>query len=742
MLQSDSFKNGDKNSSLTFPNYNIPESEKKEDYHKQFVEAITNYAINGSYDLGYSMMDESYNFYNGTQGGDEFNFLQEAEDGEVLPAIWINYNRIKPKIDLLIGEMDKKGYDIKVKAINKEAIIRKYDAKENMRIDIRMNPVARVIEENYNVPMGYNPNIPEDEAELDMFFDSWQSKAEVVVEYALKFLDKKYRWRYLRIALARDIYIAGRAFVKCEIINGIPTVRRVDPRNMIFDYNSTDDFLSDSTFFGEVRYMSIADAAQVYGLDQKEIKEVYNGYTKGAANPKSALLVNAANNSGLSYFKDEAGDLRVLVLEAVWQDYKKIKKKYSEDKYGYTHVKEVSDKTKDKENIKSKNVKTWRKGTLIGGKILKEWGEVENQVRSIDDFYDSDCPYKACIPNWINKNSISKVEILKSLQKLKNITLYNVQLAMARAGAKGFVYDIAQIPDGWTVKNVMKFLKVAGIAFIDSMKDGVPAQHNQFGPIDQTLTDAVSKYIAISDMIDREMDAVSGINEARQGLVQSASQAVGVTQSALIQSSLSTESLNSLFQIFASNVWTHLAGLFKFADIDKFAPIISETGINFFSEDLEHELDDYAVFIEEVNPMLSDLQQFQNFVTAGLQSGVIDFIDAIKLMREKDVTRGIREFERAYNKKQQEMAEMQKQAQEAESQKEAMLQERMLQNQLTSQNVANQGRANVEEIKGRNNINEALLEGRIGLRKEQIQGLIKKNIEKEKSKNVSKTPKK
>ena len=37
--------------------------EKDEDWYKQYVEAITNYSVNSSYDMGYGMMNESYESY-------------------------------------------------------------------------------------------------------------------------------------------------------------------------------------------------------------------------------------------------------------------------------------------------------------------------------------------------------------------------------------------------------------------------------------------------------------------------------------------------------------------------------------------------------------------------------------------------------------------------------------------------------------------------------------------------------
>ena len=61
-----------------FPKIAIPESEKDEEWHKQFVYAIVNRSIGSDFDINYSGMNESINFFNGSQTGEEFRFLQQA----------------------------------------------------------------------------------------------------------------------------------------------------------------------------------------------------------------------------------------------------------------------------------------------------------------------------------------------------------------------------------------------------------------------------------------------------------------------------------------------------------------------------------------------------------------------------------------------------------------------------------------------------------------------------------------
>src|SRR5690606_22522704 len=187
-----------------------------------------------------------------------------------------------------------------------------------------------------------------------------------------------------------------------------------------------------------------------------------------------------SKESGSKWFKETPTGARILVLGAWWVDYKKHKYKASEDNYGDEHVKKISPDAQDREGVISKNIKTWRQATLIGGKFLKEWGELPNQPHDIDSLSETKPPYIVLVPDFVNGRAVSIVEQMLGLQNLKDIITYDIQLAMARAGSKGFVYDVAQCPENWDVATVIKYLKTVGIAFINSKQNGTPAQFNQF----------------------------------------------------------------------------------------------------------------------------------------------------------------------------------------------------------------------------------------------------------------------
>jgi hypothetical protein len=313
---------------------------------------------------------------------------------------------------------------------------------------------------------------------------------------------------------------------------------------------------------------------------------------------------------------------------------------------------------------------------------------MENSVRENDSLAESACPIKALIPNWLNGKSISKVDQVKGLQKLKDLAMYNMQLEMSTSGRKGFIYDVAQTPDGWDIHTVMKYLKTAGIAFIDSGKDANGgASYNQFQSIDQTMSASVEHYISIARLMDEQMDAITGINDARQGQVKGQSQGLGVTQSALMQSNMATKMYEDLFKQLNEMALNYQGGLVKlsFAGNERYAPIIGDVGINFLEQTVDLELDDFGVYIEEIPPLLSDLTTFKEIVSAALSAGQIGFIPAVELMIEKDIVRGIDKFKKEMKETEKAQAQAGQQAQEAEAAKEQGQQ---------------QGKESLEHIKG------------------------------------------
>lgn len=708
-------------------------TDKDEKYHEQWARFVVNHSISDDWRNSYTLMSELYKFVEDGSNGELTQHLQKATDGSDNPAFWISLNTLPTKVDVLVGELETRGYDIRVRALNKEAYSRKLEEKERLRVKRRLQPLFQQIEQETGLPMGEQESVPQTEAELSEYMDlGFKDKVEIFVEAALKYTAKRFSWDEERKALWRDTIIVNRAFVKNEIIRGIPQSRRIHPLNMIFDTTSKKDDLSDSSYFGELEYLPLPSAAERFNLSEEELKRVYGAYSEyQGMNPATeAISTTADYNYGfntigggrLKWFKMIDGELKVLVARAVWRDYNTLNRKSETNKkYGTEHLQKLPDGPREKkDNVISKKIEVWKQCTIIGGHIIREWGDCPNQPRDLSDISVTEPPYKAWIPNYSTGRGVSKVEQLAPIQLLKDIAMYQVQLAMTRAGAKGLSYDLAMLPDGWTPEKMMKYMRVFGVNFYNSKEyQFTPGSSAPpFKEFDQTMSDSVEKYVSIMEYLDAQQEKISGISPERQGGIQGASQGLGVTQAAIFQSNLVTQPLFVSFERFCSRVLSHQAKLIKiaWAGKEEFAPIIGDAGIDFLKENIDLELEELGVIVESLPPIFQDRSKLEGFVSLAVQGGQLSITDALAIMVEPDTRVAIRKLQRKTLLK--EMLQMQ-QAQ-AEQQQQADLEERLAALEAEQQDRAMQGQVVLQDMKNKGAQQRSDTQGRVKLSSDKI----------------------
>src|SRR5690242_20458240 len=116
----------------------LSQKNKDQDWHKRYAQAIVKNTITDDWAIQYRLMSECDRFMDAGSDGALTSHLQKAEDGTDLPAFWMTLNTLKTKMELLLGELEERGNEIKVTAVNKEAVARKIDEKERVRTLIRI----------------------------------------------------------------------------------------------------------------------------------------------------------------------------------------------------------------------------------------------------------------------------------------------------------------------------------------------------------------------------------------------------------------------------------------------------------------------------------------------------------------------------------------------------------------------------------------------------------------------------
>jgi len=643
-----------------FPRLDSPKKDEK--YHESFARAILNSSITDSYANSYRLYEELYKFVDTGTDGALTSHLQTNEDGTQSAAFWTSLNTVRTKVKLLIGELEARGYEIKVKALNKEAVDRKLEEKERLRVERRLQGVMEEIEATVGMKVTPDEHIPQSDQELDEYIDlSFKDKAEIIMESALKYLAKKNGWDEERTILFRDILITGRCFVRNEVVKGVPRSRRLSPLNVVVDPSCQTDTLEDATYWGEIEYLSIGAAAERYNLSNKEIEQVYASYNAWLSGGMGATAATAVDNYAfrtigegrLKWFKQLNGQMRVLVCRTCWDDYKVLKHKDEvNEKYGTEHLQEITEsvRNRDASKIITSKMQMWRQCTIIGGKIIREWGECVNQARTIQDLEVAEPPYKGWIPDFNSGRGVSLTEQMSTVQLNKDIAMYNMSVAMSRAGAKGMTFDLAQIPAGWTPEQVMKYMRVFGVVFFNSKESQLmPGGSSPFKEFDMTLSASIEQYINIMAFYENEMDKISGVSPERQGILPGSSTSPTAQQSALTQSNLITAPYYNGFMRFNERVLNQqakLAGIVFANSPELFAPIIGDAGVDFLKEHLDMELQEYGAFVTAMPPMYQDRKYLEQALNIVLQADPGFVNDYLAIMTESDLSVAIRKFQK------------------------------------------------------------------------------------------------
>ena len=310
--------------------------------------------------------------------------------------------------------------------------------------------------------------------------------------------------------------------------------------------------------------------------------------------------------------------------------------------------------------------------TKIGGKILVNAKRRDNQVRSIDDPGKTSLSYIGCVKGNTTGSPMSLVDLLDNIQMLYNIVIYQIELAMARSGGKAVVYDTAQLPTnaGMDMQTVLYHLKTDGIIPINSKDEGGQMQtFNQFQQIDFTLSQSVQQLINLKMMLEEMAGNISGVTRQREGAVGQY-EYVGNVQRSVTQSATITESWFYSHAETKQRVLEKLTNLMKiaWADGKRAALILGDGAYKFLNVLPDVALQDFGLYIGDSGKDDSMKQVVQQLAQSALQSGGIDLLNVIKVLKADTMTEAEKVLEKG-------MEEMKKQQ---EAQQQMMMQQQQM----------------------------------------------------------------
>ena len=160
----------------TFPVQKLPLSKKTKEWKERSLDGVIARESGGTFiggDGRKQRMRTAYGLYNSEYNEDDLKYVTDpfkVEDG--FPAKTQEFNIIKPKIDLLLGEESKRPFNIKIIQTNEEAITQLQEQKKSMLMEYIMSTLGLQPEQG---PEG-QPIMPE---EIDKYLKySYKSIAE------------------------------------------------------------------------------------------------------------------------------------------------------------------------------------------------------------------------------------------------------------------------------------------------------------------------------------------------------------------------------------------------------------------------------------------------------------------------------------------------------------------------------------------------------------------------------------
>lgn len=692
-----------------FPRQKLPLSKKGKKWQEDCVNYIIgegNVTSGGNSTSYYGELQTYYNLYNSIFDEKDFKSITnpfKVEDG--FPATPHDFNIIRPKVDLLIGEETKRPLNFRVIRTSQEATSEMQEKEKQM--------ILQYIEAAITARMS-----PE---EAQQFQQQLQSGEIMPPEQIAKYMDKDYKdiventayhsLTYLREKLDldnefikgwKDGLISGREIYYVGVLNAEPYAERVNPICFSYDKSPDLDFIEDGSWCCRKMRMPITEVYDRY-YDKLEEKDLDKLEEMIGSTPGRNLGDRSPVDMGIQLriydnpIFEGSGKSLVNVWHCCWKSFKKIFYVTTTDEAGRPQINIVDETYQPVGNEVSIEpdwiIEVWE-GYRAGSDLYFGIQPIEYQHVSIDNPNSQKLPYCGAIYSNTNSKPRSLVSILKPLQYMYIVLWYRLELAIARDKGKVVNMDITQIPKSMNISPAkwMHYLSSVGVNFINPYEEGwnipgreggKPAQFNQITALDLTMSNVIAEYIQLMDKIEELAGTISGITQQREGAVSS-SEMVGNVERSVVQSSHITEPLfwvhNQCKRRVLNMLLNTAKGAWEETGKQKLQYIFDNGERAFLDITPKFYYEDMDVFVSDTSKDLENIQKLQQLIQPAMQNGA-SLLEAAEILTNDNFNIIKQKLKDMQTRQEQ----MQQQQQEAEAQQQQQLQQ--MQNEAKQQEL-------------------------------------------------------
>jgi hypothetical protein len=597
-----------------------------------------------------------YDLYNSVFDLEDIKYVTnpfKVDDG--FPASPQNFNIVKPKIDLLLGEESKRPFNFKVIQTNDGAVS-------------QVQAKAKELLTNY-VMAASGAKSPEEWEQMSLediqtyMRKSYKTIAEETAYHTIESLYTKLNMAHELFKGFKDALIAGEEIYYNGILNGEPDFSRINPVECDYDRDGSTEFIENGDWFLRQVYMTPSAIYDKYfdKLESKDLDDILSVVENGQVSSNSIgdsattpLIVYKNLATSDSSNPQSSNSDTLVVYHATWKSYKKVgfltttDPETGEPKTMYVDETYTIDEGED---IEWKWVTEIWEGYRAGDGIYFGMGPCQYQSISIDDPNSGKLPYCGAVYNNDNSSSKSLMAIMKPLQYMYIALWYRLELAISRDKGKIINMDITQIPKsmGIDVSQWLHYLTALGVNFINPYEEGwdipgreggKPAQYNQMSSQDLSMSKVIGEYIQLLDKIEDMVGDLSGVSKQRQGSIQQR-ELVGNVERSVMQSSHITEPWFWMHNMVKKNVCNSIINVAQTAwsnsDHKKLHYLFNDSTRIFMDISEEFLYADFDIYVTDSTKEDLNIQTIKQLLQPAMQNGA-SLLDVAEILTSDNIS--------------------------------------------------------------------------------------------------------
>jgi len=607
-------------------------------------------------------LDKLYDSYNGLVDQSEINSIIKTT-GKKSKTKYVKYRLGRSKLKQLHGEFLEIPIKAQVTSTNRDAKNEKMQKYKNMYgMSLAKASIEKVRAMGYNVFDGIE--IPNKNDKTYWNINNFKLGNEIAMGTIIQDKLKNERLKSQFYHNFIDMTIAAEQHGKNERdINGIDTYRFIPTKFALYEESVSDPFLERSPYRGEVRmmyYHEILTSSDLILTDPqktslKEMKDEINiEPSQGSVemiNGYPAFPVYTIQWKGLETVYKKTSSAKGSSIP-----YKRI---LSEEYYKKNKSKIQFDVKKGKYEVEKYYREVVRTASRINRDIYTEAKKEEDIIQILNENgkFNADFDYTGMLFSTVNGSRVSIQEIIYELERIYDDIRFMINKEIRKIRGDTLIYDDAFLPKGQRFIDVLHSISEDGVVRYNSSAEGnisgIEVDSSKVGIGTANLGQSQNLIILLQQAMDieRVMDRITGMNDARQGLEKATSTATANISNVEASRSM-TYDMFYFMKEYIERVLMKLAEKSKL-NITQYGEdsrqfVLSDEEIQYLISTKNLMFHNYAVTISDGRKEQTILQKLEQLFPQEINAGLLRTKDVAKFYMEENFAKAIKVLDLAH----------------------------------------------------------------------------------------------